>query len=71
MHVLILMEGCGVTYWSHVLSFVIWGSAHLPGHSGGPVSCDRTGEAGIMERMILGPVQLGLMGPQFYLCGVL
>lgn len=48
-----------------MLSFVIWGSAHLPGHSGGPVSCDRMGEAGIMERMILGPVQLSQMGPQF------
>lgn len=51
-----------------MLSFVIWGSAHLPGHSGGPVSCDRTGEAGIMERMILEPVQLSMMGPRFYLC---
>lgn len=53
MHVLILMEGWGVTYWSHVLSFVIWGPAHLPGHGGGLVNYDRTGEAEIMERMIL------------------
>lgn len=63
MHVMILLEGWGVTHWNHMLSFVIWGSAHLPEHGGGPVSCDRMGEARIMERMILVQLSSAWWGP--------